>query len=118
GFVYSNLRDTVTGTYLNQFASREGIGVHGSAQYNVCYGEENILSLDSATKGNRVLGFYISNSTYAWHIMKYGDPGFGLEPFGGHDGQRDDWFKLTIQAYYNGVLGTDSVEVYLADYRF
>ncbi len=117
GFVYSNLRDTVTGTYLNQFSSREGMGAQGSAQYAVCFGEENRISLNPAYRGSRVLGFYISNSTYAWHVMKYGDMGFGVEPFGGMDGQRPDWFKLVIRAYHGGKISPDSVEFYLADFR-
>ncbi len=118
GFVYSNHSDTLTGSFLNQYASREGLGALGSPQYAVCFGEENRLYLQDNYRGLSVRGFYISNSTFAWHIMKYGDPNFGVEPFGGADGQRPDWFKLTVYAYHQGQRSADSVEVYLADYRF
>lgn len=117
GFVYTNLRDSVTGTFLNQYSSREGGGAQGSSQYGVCFGDRNALLLHPDHQGGRVAGFYLSNTTYSWHIMKYGDPGFGVEPFGGLDGLRPDWFKLTVRGFQGGQLGADSVEVYLADYR-
>jgi hypothetical protein len=38
--------------------------------------------------------------------------------FGGESGNDPDFFKLTIKSSLNGQVGTDSVEFYLADYRF
>jgi hypothetical protein len=37
--------------------------------------------------------------------------------FGGPTGTDPDWFRLTVKAWYSGALSTDSVDVYLADFR-
>ena len=59
---------------------------------------------------------YITNSTYAYLSMRDGD-GFAKR-FGGVTGDDPDFFLLTIKAFSNGVLSVDSVNFYLADYRF
>ncbi|MBN8702285.1 MAG: DUF4465 domain-containing protein [Bacteroidetes bacterium] len=67
--------------------------------------------------GKVVDGFYITNSTYAFNSMKLGD--FLGKKFGGVSGNDPDWFKLVVYKYYQGSLSTnDSVEFYLADFRF
>jgi len=38
--------------------------------------------------------------------------------FGGISGDDPDYFLLTIKKYHNGELSTDSINFYLADYRF
>jgi hypothetical protein len=38
--------------------------------------------------------------------------------FGGETGDDPDFFKLTIKKYLNGSIGEDSVDFFLADYRF
>ena len=48
--------------------------------------------------------------------MRDGD-GFAKK-FGGVTGDDSDWFFITIKGYTGGNLTTDSVNFYLADYRF
>ena len=38
--------------------------------------------------------------------------------FGGTTGNDPDFFKVTVKGYKGGVLTTDSVPFYLADFRF
>jgi hypothetical protein len=59
---------------------------------------------------------FITNTTYAYLSMKNGDP-FSKQ-FGGPTGNDPDFFLLTIKKYLNGVLSSDSVNFYLADFRF
>jgi len=48
--------------------------------------------------------------------MKNGDA--IAKKFGGETGDDPDFFLLTIRKYLDGTLSTDSVNFYLADYRF
>jgi hypothetical protein len=65
---------------------------------------------------NTLKGLYINNSTYAYKSMLYGD--MFAKKFGGPTGNDPDFFLLTIKGYTNGLPLTDSVNFYLADYRF
>jgi hypothetical protein len=115
GFAYSSMRDSVDGTYMNIYSARPAIGVDGSQTYAV--GQQgSILHLTGVAVGKPVLGFYVTNSTYAGISMRDGDA--FAKKFGGPTGNDPDWFKLCIRAWHNGSLKSDSVEFYLADYRF
>jgi hypothetical protein len=72
--------------------------------------------LKPEARGKIVQGFYATNSTYSAQSMKNGD--LYAKKFGGTTGDDPDWFKLTIRKWYNGTLTNDSVDFYLADYRF
>jgi len=74
------------------------------------------MNLSGSAVGGVVQGLYLTNSTYAYLSMLEGD-GFAKK-FGGASGNDPDFFKVTIRKYLNGELGTDSVEFYLADFRF
>jgi len=64
-----------------------------------------------------VTGAYFTNTTYAALSMRDGD-GFAKK-FGGATGNDADWFKLTIKGIdANAQYTTNSVDFYLADYRF
>jgi hypothetical protein len=123
GFTYSNMTDSNSGGYGNQFSARTGIGVKGSSQYAVAYGEINKVFLLNAAQGKSVGGFYVTNSSYAYYSIKFGD-GFARK-FGDTTGTNShlpqgsypDYFKLVVQGYAGGVLKPDTVEYYLADYR-
>jgi hypothetical protein len=116
GFAYSNMTDSTTSGFLNQYAAKTGIGYGGSANYVVgyCYDPATyaniakIILKDSAM-GHPVKGFYITNSTYAYNSMKDGD--MFARKF--HNG---DWFKISARGYYHGALSADSVSFYLANY--
>lgn len=119
GFAYSNMTDSVTSGYSNQYSAKTGIGYNNSPNYLVAYGTNNNVSfqfMPIPVKGPvRVIkGFYITNSTYAYNSMRDGDA--FAKKFGGATGNDPDWFKLTIHGYQNGVQG-DSVDFYLADFR-
>jgi len=128
GFAYSNMTDSVTSGYMNQYSAKTAIGHSGSANYVVAwvsnpvtYANNINLNLRGAAIGKPVNGFYITNSTYAYNSMHLGDAATGGGPgkkFGGPTGNDPDWFKLTVRGYRGGALTTDSVDFYLADFRF
>ncbi len=74
------------------------------------------MFLQGAAKGGTVSGIYVTNNTYTYYSLKDGD-GFSKK-FGGETGNDPDYFKLTIRGYNNGQVQPDSIEFYLADYRF
>ena len=118
GFAYSNMTDSVTSGFGNQYAAKTAAGYNLSAQYAVAYCYSPVtftntmnLNLIGAAIGEPVSGFYITNSTYAYNSMRSGDA--FARKF--HDG---DWFLLTVKGFTAGALTTDSVNFYLADFRF
>lgn len=123
GFAYSNMEDSsTTGQGYSSYAygtpmgNNYAIGKNGSG-----------IALTGSTKGTTLTGVYVTNSTYAAISMRDGDY-FG-KVFGdsmsaaGHgpvnDGTNgEDWFLLTIKGFLNGNAKTNTVEFYLADFRF
>jgi len=127
GFVYSNMTDTTTAGYANQFSVCTGGGVNGSSNYGLsCNALDweggtyepigNIVSLTGAAEGYTVSGAYFTNSTYAYLTMRDGD-GF-TDKFGGASGDNPDWFKLSITGIDTNDEYTGTVDFYLADFRF
>lgn len=115
GWAYSNMTDTVTEGFMNMYSAITGSGYGGSANYAIGM-EGSVIELTGPAAGKVVAGFYVTNGTYAALSMRHGD--MVGKPFGGSDGNDPDWFLLTIYAYHNGSLKQDSVNFYLADYRF
>ncbi len=112
GFAISNMKDTTTAGWANQYSAISASGVNSSENYGVSYlfgtlslGFENPLHLS---------GFYVTNSTYAYLSMRDGD-GYAKK-FGGEDGTDPDYFKLMISG--TDIFGevTDTVEFFLADF--
>ncbi len=120
GFAYSNMTDSVTDGFANEYSAKTAIGYDNSAGYCVSYqgyGVRNYIKItDTAAAGDTVMGFYITNSTYAYNAMNEGY--FSAKKFGGLSGNDPDWFKLTVYGYLDGQLKTDTVDYYLADFRF
>ncbi len=121
GWAISNQADTLTPGFMNQYSSITGLGYDGSSNFAVFFSSSSpssprILELRNEAIGKPVEGFYITNNTYAYLSMRDGD-GFAKK-FGGVTGADPDYFLLTIKGYYNGELVADSVNFYLADYRF
>ena len=115
GWAYSNVQDSVTAGFGNLYAASTAIGYNNSANYAV--GQNgSVINLDASAIGKAVNGFYITNSTYAAISMRDGDA--FAKKFGGATGDDADWFKLTIRKWMGGLLTNDSVEFYLADFRF
>ncbi|MCW5923439.1 MAG: DUF4465 domain-containing protein [Saprospiraceae bacterium] len=117
GWAISNRTDSTTPGFLNESSAAAGKGANGSATYAVSYVfGASIMRLTGAAAGGKVLGLYVTNNTYAYFSMKDGDA--FAKKFGGITGNDPDFFLLTVKKYLNGQLGTDSVNFYLADYRF
>ncbi len=110
GFVYSNMTDSVTSGFGNEYSAKTAKGYNNSNNYAVLYGVQSILPLRGAAVGKKVSGFYITNSTYAFNSMRDGD--MFAKKF-----SDSDWFKVTIKGYKADTLTTDSVDFYLADFR-
>ncbi|WP_345079391.1 DUF4465 domain-containing protein [Nemorincola caseinilytica] len=110
GWAYSNMTDSVTSGFTNQYAAKAGIGHAGSEKYVVANAFGGVkVKLTDAAIGHPVKGCRITNSTYAYNSMRDGD-GFARKF---HNG---DWFMLVAKGYYHGVKKTDSVGLYLANF--
>ena len=121
GFAISNFTDVTTPGYLNQFSSFTGSGANASSNYSVFYSPGAIKTNSANVKIN---SFKITNTTYTALSMRDGD-GYGKQ-FGSiydADGMIDgtngeDYFRLwIIGESFDGSI-VDSIEFYLADYRF
>ncbi len=118
GWSISRTTDTTTPGFMNQYSAITGSGFSGSANYAVSFGSQNIIELDTAASPSPkvVDGAYITNSTYAYLSMRDGDS--FAKQFGGASGDDPDFFLLSIKGYANGDPVAESVDFYLADYRF
>jgi len=119
GFAYSNVSDTTTAGYTNQFAAITGSDVSGEGNYAV--GFDPVPGLFGADRPSlapaaaTVLdGAYFTNTTYAYLSMVNGDA--FAKQFGGPTGEDPDWFGLTITGLHADG-STDSLDFYLADFR-
>ena len=120
GFAISNTTDVTTEGFGNESSSYTGAG-RNSDNYGVFYYDGEITTDNDQIQ---VEGFYITNTTYAALSMLNGD--FAGKQFGSvndsngnPDGTNgEDFFKVWIIAEDYAGTAKDSVEFYLADYRF
>lgn len=114
GWAISNRTDTTTPGFLNESSAIAGGGAEGSATYALSY----VVGASTLRLENRgtVNGLYVTNNTYAYFSMKDGDA--FAKKFGGVTGNDPDFFLLTAKKYLDGQLDADSINFYLADYRF
>ena len=115
GFAYSNMQDSTTSGFGNMFATKAFTGHGASSNYAIGKGGA-IIKLIGSFSENIATGVYVTNSTYAYNSMRDGDQ--FSKKFGGSTGDDEDYFKLTIKKWLGGVLTNDSIEFYLADFRF
>ena len=114
GWAISNRTDTLTPGFTNESSAIAGGGQGGSATYAISYVPgSSTLRLDAPRV---VSGLYVTNNAYAYYSMKDGDA--FAKKFGGITGNDPDFFRLTVKKYLGGQLGPDSVNFFLADYRF
>ena len=116
GFSYSNVADSATPGFGNQYASYPGGGVRGAGGiYAVAYPTSTI----NLPAGQHPVSVDLTNTTYAALSMKNGDT--FAKKFGGSTGDDPDYFDVTLTGY-TGADATGSVThavtFYLADYRF
>ncbi len=117
GWALSTKTDTLTPGASGQYNSIAGGGNMGSNTYAIAYvGGESRLFLTGQAMNNPINGIYVTNNTFSYYSMLDGDA--YAKKFGGADGTEEDFFLLTIKAFSGGQLGADSVNFYLADYRF
>jgi hypothetical protein len=112
GFAYSNVTDNTTAGFGNQYSAYPGSGANNSENYGV-YTTSGMIEFTNLT---HLQSIKISNATYAALSMLNGDN--FAKKFGGATGNDPDFFKVWIVAYDTEMLAIDSVEYYLADYRF
>jgi hypothetical protein len=110
GFAYSNVNDTTTGDFTNQYASVAGTAFAGSI-YAVGYsGVQSFIDLPS---GYQPASVRVTNTTYAALDMQTGS--LFSKPFG-----PGDFFNVTFTGYAAaGLTGgaTGATTFYLADFR-
>lgn len=117
GWSYSQMSDTTTPGFDNQYSAFPGGGASGSATYGVGYPGASGAAATITFASERTLdGGYFTNTTYAALSMLDGDA--FAKQFGGVSGDDPDWLLLTIAGYDGAGAPSGSVEVYLADYRF
>lgn len=120
GFAVSNLNNMETAGYTNDMSvyynDGGAAGYGGSSQFAMVFvsndNDAGYASFHFANGENHTVEYaYVTNGTYAYHSIKYGDelptPAFG-------DG---DSFVLTATGYTAGGAKTGAVDFYLADYR-
>ena len=127
GWACSQMKDVTTPGWDNQYSAITGTGFDtlssGGGKYGVAWvptdwmtGEMTAVTIRFSDGAARpVKGFYITNSTYAALAMERGDD--FSKKFGGEDGNEPDWFRVSVWGMKDG-LPTDTLECYLADYRF
>lgn len=117
GWVISNVMDTLTPGFTNEGASWAGSG-NLSSNYAVCYSISAIVTIELMPdyQNSIIEGMYVSNSSYAALAMRDGDA--FAKKFGGETGNDPDYFYISIKKWLNGALSQDSLNFYLADYRF
>jgi len=109
GFAVSKVTDDTTEGWVNQYGVSTGAAYSGT-NFALAY-EDAKISFEISV----IDGFYITNSTYAALSMLNGDT--YAKKFGGETGDDADWFKLSVIGKLDSMV-TDTLEFYLADYRF
>lgn len=123
GFSYTNVYDSITAGFTNLY----GVIARKGADYSSVFvvGQNNAI-VRTKNKYTVVNGFYYTNTTYAYKSIENGDQfsrKFGDTTGTGSgttiaQGDYPDYFKLVVFGYKNGTKKTDSVEIFLADFRF
>jgi len=140
GWAYSNVKDTVTPGWMNQYAAysylgtpQAGAGFGGSGNYGVAYCDSYTPTVPTITipSNMRFESIRVTNTTYAALSMLHGDASSQGQVFAKKFGctwdkqkniwvdvDEPDWFKLTITGLDADGRSVGSLDFYLADYRF
>ncbi len=119
GWILSSGSDVTTEGFTNEHSAIAGMGADNSSNYLVTYPAGGQSIIKYAAYPQNIQAFKeisITNNTYAYFSILNGD-GFAKK-FGGESGDDPDFYLLTIKGYKNGILSIDSIDFYLADYRF
>jgi len=123
GFAYTNKYDSATAGFGNLYGVKPLKGYNNSNMYLIAQ-DKAVIKLKAPF--DTFDGFYITNGTYAYKSIKNGD--FVCRKFGDTTGTGTgttipqgsvaDYFSVTTKGYYNGIVKTDTVTFFLADFRF
>lgn len=118
GWAYSNRTDLEsTGTSGQYTAIADPAGGQNDSNYGVAYfGWNGHVPTVDFTAPSLIQSAYFTNNAYAYHSMLDGDS--FAKQFGGATGSDSDWFKLTIIGKDAAGGTTNTLDFYLADYRF
>ena len=118
GWAYSDMTDSTTPGYGNQYSAIAGGGQGGSSNYGVAYLDTWYGTTPTVTLATPsiVEGAWFTNTTYAYLDMKNGSD--YSKKFGGATGSDLDWFLVKITGKNAAGQTTGSVDFYLADFRF
>ena len=112
GFSVSNMKDSTTVGWANQYSAITASGVNDSENYAVVYTSGEVtMEFDDPVS---LSGFYVTNATYTYLAMKNGDD--YSKKFGGSDGSDPDFLKLIVSGTDTNGEPTGTVVYYLADY--
>lgn len=120
GYAYSNVTDNTTAGFSNIYSAFPGSGADASVNYAVHTGSDTIVFPNAVTLDQ----VSITNTTYAGISMRDGDQfakkfGDTVNANGDNDGTNgEDFFFLRMKAWDVSGNLIDSLDVYLADYRF
>ncbi|MCI5055399.1 MAG: DUF4465 domain-containing protein, partial [Flavobacteriales bacterium] len=124
GFAYTNMVDTVDGSFFNLYGVKTGSGYSGSANYAVGQSGAKVLRNDALYPIVVANEVRVSIGTYGYNVVLNGNSNarkFGDTTgtaCGCPQGSYPDYFKLDIGGWNNGTAINDTVEFFLADYRF
>lgn len=112
-FNCSNITDTLTPEWTNQWSNIVGQGYEASSNYGVVYLEVNLENFNESAEvgakllgeaaGNPVAGFYITNTTYTYYYIN-------------SSFRDDDYAQLIVRGYLNNQRTDDSVVFNLTDF--
>lgn len=124
GFAVSKVQDITTAGFGNQYAAFTNGGANGSEKYGIYFTGYTPQKIEFTTV-RTLKSIQVTNTTYAAISMRDGDfagKQFGSpnDAYGDPDGTNgEDWFLLKIIPLdENDDLVGDTIEFYLADYRF
>lgn len=113
GFSVSNMKDSTTAGWQNQYSAITAGGANNSENYSVVFGSGGLqMDLENPTE---ISGVFVTNSTYTYLSMRDGDD--FSKKFGGIDGTDPDYFKLIVSGIDIRGNETGKVEFFLADFR-
>jgi len=117
GWAYSNMTDTTTPGYGNQYSAIAG-GGHSGGNYGVAYVDTYAPTIPTIRLPQPTVlqQACVTNTTYAYFDMRDGSA--FSKKFGGATGDDPDWFLLTITGKNTQGQETGTVRFYLADFRF
>ena len=118
GWSISNTTNLTDSTYANQYSVVNGVGAGGSSTYGVSFvaGESSMRNEVISTGSSTFESIMVNNTLLTHGIIERGN--MFSKKFGGETGDDPDYFLLTIKGRSGGDLTTDSINFYLADYRF